>query len=266
MLLESAVLLGTLGYKVNKSMQIDEQSTKKNVKAFTKIADAQKKLERCNENAFIKLTINAKRKHGLLTCHLKMFQEQYDIIRKIQFKKGRGIEEIEKLEEIQKQIYQYALIPSVSTGKVMTDSQLLISLALKGIGNQMIQDSKINLKIASANLSQANAVSAQIDSMCIALDGIAKHAEITTLLLEKLGMLYMKSINHITEILQMNGMNSENYSDQDIDAINLSLVLTKLIYRIVNTPMIDEQGKIEQESKKVINEGQQLLNSINGGC
>ena len=66
--------------------------------------------------------------------------------------------------------------------------------------------------------------------------------------------------------IQTNGINSDNYSDQDIDAINLSLIMTKLIYRIVNTPMIDEQGGIAQESKKVIHEGQQLLNSINGGC
>lgn len=255
----------TLGYQVNKSMKIDEQATKKNIKAFTKTADAQNKLKKCQENAFNKLFINAKRKNGMLTCHLKMFQEQYSIIRKIQFKKGKGIEELERIEEIQDQLNKYVTLPAVSSGKQMTDSQFVISFALRGIGDQMIKDSEMNLKLASSNLSQANAISAQIDSMCIALDGLARHTEIITALLEKLGMLYMKSIKNISEILKRNGLDSNRYSEQDIDAINMSLLMTKLIYRIINTPMIDQNGTIEQESVKVIQEGQQLLDSINKG-
>lgn len=266
MLLGAGLVLGTLGTfcQVNESMKIDAQSERKNAKAFTKTAEAQKKLEQSNEKAFNALAVNAKRKHGLLTCHLKMFQEQYAVIRKIQFKKGRGIEEIEKIEEIQQKVQQYMMLPAVISGKAMTDSQLVVSIALKGIGGQMIQDSENNLKLASANMSQANAISAQVDSMCIALDGITKHAEIVTGLLEKLGMLYMKSIKNITRILEENGMESERYSEQDIDAINLSLVMTKLIYRIINTPMVDAEGKIEQESAKVISEGKKLLEQIGG--
>ena len=153
-------------------------------------------------------------------------------------------------------------LPAVVSGKAMTDSQLVVSIALRGIGGQMIQDSKNNLKLASANMSQANAVSAQIDSMCIALEGVTKHAEIITDLLEKLGMLYMRSIRNIAKILEENGMEPERYSDQDIEAINLSLVMTKLIYRIINTPMIDAEGKVEQESVKVIDEGKRLLEQI----
>lgn len=38
----------------------------------------------------------------------------------------------------------------------------------------------------------ASAVTAQIDSICIALEGITQHTMIITELLEKLGMLYMK--------------------------------------------------------------------------
>lgn len=264
MLLETAFVLGTLGYQVNKSMKIDEKSVRKNARAFTQTADAQKKLERYNEIAFNKLAINAKRKHALLTCHLKMFQEKYSVIRKIKFKKGKGIEEIEKIEDIQNQIHQYMALPAVTSGKAMTNSQLVMSIALRGIGGQMIKDSKNNLKLASVNMSQANVVSAQIDSMCIVLDGISKHAEIISELLEKLGMIYLKSIKNVTRILGENGLNPDNYSDQDIEAINMSLVLTKLIYRIINTPMINAEGKIEQESVMIIAEGNKLLEQIGG--
>mgnify|MGYP006949206019 CR=1 FL=1 len=91
--------------QINKSAKLDKDATKKNIKAFTKIADA--RLEKCQNDLLNQLQINAKRKNGLLTYHLSMFQEQYSIIRKIQFGKGRGIEEIKKIDAIQNQIKQY---------------------------------------------------------------------------------------------------------------------------------------------------------------
>ena len=89
------MLLGILfAQQINKSAKLDKEATKKNIKAFTKIADANARLEKCQNDFLNQLQINAKRKNGLLTYHLSMFQEQYSIIRKIQFGKGRGIEEI----------------------------------------------------------------------------------------------------------------------------------------------------------------------------
>ena len=83
--------------QINKSAKLDKEATKKNIKAFTKIADANARLEKCQSDLLNQLQINAKRKNGLITYHLSMFQEQYSIIRKIQFGRGKGIEEIEKL-------------------------------------------------------------------------------------------------------------------------------------------------------------------------
>ena len=56
----------------------------------------------------------------------------------------------------------------------------------------------------------------------------------------------MKSIKNISIILKNNGLDSENYSEDDINALNVSLSLTKLIYRIINTPLLDENGNIEK--------------------
>ncbi|MBQ9765839.1 MAG: hypothetical protein IJW18_06555 [Lachnospiraceae bacterium] len=265
MMFESVALMGLLGAQVNKSMKIDEQATRKNAKAFTRTADAEYRLEQCQKNVYEKMEVNAKRKSAILTCHLKMFQVIYSDIRKIQFRRGRGIEELENIEEIQDKLSQGVNLPAVSSGRVMTDSQLLVSFALRGIGGLMIQESKMNLQVASRNLAKANAVSAQIDSVCIMLNGIAEHVEIVTGLLEKLGMLYIKSIKNVEKILNINGMEAERYSDADIEALNACLSLTKLVYRIINTPLVDENGVIEQESMKVINEGQNLLNKISKG-
>lgn len=262
MITEAVILMTILGAQVNKSTKLDAEAARKNSKAFTKAADAKYKLERCQENLFEKLRLNAVRKNGILTCHLKLFQEQYSVIRTIQFRKGRGIEELEQIEAIQSELKQYVSMPTIANGVVMKDSQLLLSIALRGIGGVMVQESKINVKVASQNLSKANAMVAQADSICIAVDGISEHVEIVTKLLEKLGMLYMKSINNIKSILERNGTDPEKYTDEDINAINLSLDMTKLVYRIINTPLIDSKGKIEQESVKVIRDGQQMLDRI----
>ena len=187
---------------------------------------------------------------------------EYDAAKDEQRDIEARIEEIEKIDAIQNQIKQYVELPAVTSGMIMKNSQYAISFALMGIGGVMIKESKMNLKTASKNKAMASAVTAQIDSICIALEGITQHTMIITELLEKLGMLYMKSIKNISIILKNNGLDSENYSEDDINALNVSLSLTKLIYRIINTPLLDENGNIEKESIKVIQQGRDMLKQI----
>lgn len=262
MYVDGAVLFGILGLEVNKSIKIDEQATKKNVKAFTKMAEADRKLEQSQKKLYERLAVNAKRKRAILSCHIVKFQNQYSKIRKIQFKEGRGVRELEELDELNLKLTQSLERLAISGGRVMKDTQLVIILALKGIGGMAIQDSKMNLKLASRNVTKANAVSAEADLICVALDGIREHVDIVTQLLEGLGMLYIKSITNVEQILTANGLDELNYSDKDIEALNLTLDLTRLIYRIINMPLIDEEGKIEEESIKAITEGQNLLKAI----
>ena len=262
MIPEMAFLLGTLGYQVNKSMEIDAQATKKNLKAYTRTAEAKYKMELSQKRLLDAINVNAKRKNAILVYHMKKFQKEYEIFRNIQFKKDKGIEELEKIDELQKKIKVHIALPQITSGAVMTDSQLLITFALKGIGGLMIQDSEQTLMSAQQNLSRANVIVTEMNTICIALDGLTEHIEIVTELLENLGMIYMKSINSINEIISINGNDANNYSEKDIEKLNLGLLLTKVIYRIINTPLVNENGQIEQESKKIISEGQMLLKKI----
>lgn len=225
------------------------------------MAEAEQKIKNSQERLYKRLVKNANRKYAVLTCHIKFFEEQFAVIRKIQFEEGRGIKEIKDIEGLSKQLEKSVALPAVSGGKAMKDTQLMVSFALGGIGGLMIQDSKMNLQLASRNLSKANAVSAQADSICIVMDGIGNHVEIVSELLAKLGVLYMKSIKNLESILKTNGLNADKYSDQDIDAINWSFDLTKIIYRIINTPLIDKDGEVERESIRVIQDGEKLLDS-----
>lgn len=263
--MEWLILGGRLGHQINKSLKMDEQALKKNIKASTKMADAQYKVEQTQKHLIERLKVNAIRKNGILSCHLKMFQEQYSAISQINFKDGRGIEQMKQINSIDKQLTKYVSQPAVANGMIIKDSQYFINFALRGIGGLLLVDSKQNLELAKRNMSQANAVSAQADAICIAYQGITNHIDIITDLLEKLGFLYLKSISTIKSILQKNGLDGSNYCDSDLEAIDFSLALTKVIYNIIDTPAIDKNGVIEQESVAAINSGQEILNQIDGG-
>ena len=254
--------IGMLAYQINKSNNIDAESEQKYVKAFSNMANAEDKLKRCQDNLANQLMICAKRKTAIINCHLEMFKKEFEYLRKINFVPGRGIEEIERINEIGRIVDCKVPALSIKSTTEMSDTQIMISFALYGIGGLAVKESKMNLKTASKNLAQSNAMSAQVDTVCIALDAISKHTEIVTNLLQRLGMLYMKSIKNVSSIISRNGLAQENYSQEDVDAINVSLMLTKLIYRIINTPLIDESGSIEKESIKVIEEGKSLLEAF----
>lgn len=258
-------LLGGLLYQTNKASNMDEQALKKNIKASTKMAEAQYKVEQTQNHLIERLKINAIRKNAILSCHLKLFKEQYSVISQINFKDGRGIKQLKQIDTIDKQLTKYVSQPTVASGAIITEPHLMITFALGGIGGLLLVDSKQNLELAKRNMSQANAMAAQADALCIAYQGIANHIDIITDLLEKLGFLYIKSINTIKDILQKNGFDESKYSDNDLETINISMQLTKVIYKIIDTPAIDNNGVIEQKSIVAINSGQELLNKIDGG-
>ena len=262
-LFAAGVGLSCLFYHVDKSMKMDSEAMRKNAMAAIEMADAESRVAVSSRKLTEAIKINVSRKNGILTGHFKLFLRQSKKLKRIMIlKKGRGIEELERISEIQERYKTYIKMPAVSSGRIVTDSQLLVSFALRGFGGTMVHDSQVNLEMAKKNLSKANALSAQVDSECIAMDAITEHIRIVTELLEKLGMVYMKSIRNITDIIKKNRWRRRKYSDEDLEAINLAFMLTKIIYRIINTPLVDENGEIEQEALNVINEGTLLLNSV----
>lgn len=259
------ILVGLVGKTLAdayKASKIDEQTTKKNIKAFTNIANAQQKVEQHQQRLFELLEINVRRKNAILQNHIMLFIKQYEVFRQVEFEKGRGIEELNLIENIKHQLTQYVSTPQIASGQIMTDKQLLINFAFRGIGGLMVKESEQNLQLAAQNLSKSHVVQAQADSICISLDGIGEKVQIITNLLQRLGALYMLSIRELEQIVVRNGIIAMKYTQQDIDAINTSMHLTKLIFRIINTPLIDQNGQIEQAALACITEGQQYLSQL----
>lgn len=265
MLLELGGLVAAAKFvcDVNKSADLDGQAVRKNEKAFVTAADAKRKMEIHREDMEKALTVNAKRKMAILEFHLKKFQNTYDKIRVIRFKEGRGIAEVAEIEAIQTQLTRYVKTPLLADKINRSDPQLVFSIIRHGgLGGQFVADSHENLDVARKNLANANVVSAQADAICVAYDGISERAKMCTDLLQRLAAVYIKGINHVQVLLDKNGADESKYTDGDIDAINVCLLQTKLIYRIINTPLIDREGGLTAESLQVIDEGQHYLSKI----
>lgn len=261
--LVGGLIAGRFINNVMKSDDLEKQATRKNGKAFSAVADAQRKLQLHQEDMEKALTVNATRKMALLGCHLDMFRKTYDSIRKINFKKGRGVEEIEEMEMIQAQLTQYVSKPLLANGMDRADPQLVFSIIRHGgLSGQFVADSHEKLDVARMNLANANVVNAHADAICTAYDGIAERARMCTGLLQKLASVYIKSISYVKTLIINNGMDEEKYSEMDVAAINTCLLQTKLLYKIINTPLINTEGGLTDESMAIIDEGQRYLSEI----
>ncbi len=144
----------------------------------------------------------------------------------------------------------------------MTNSQLAINFAIFGIGGLMIKESKINAAVASQNMSKASAMQAQADTVSISMEGIAERVDMTTQLLEKLGVLQLAFIKQLKEIWAANGRDAEKYTEQDMNIIDLTIACTMVLYRIINAPILDENGKISIESKEAMEKGNAYMLQI----
>lgn len=249
MLIETLLLSGAIGYH---GMMNDEKSKNKNIKAFSKIAEGQNKLKTAQNKAFESIARNSIRKNAILTTHIQMFQNNIEIFRTIQFKKGKGLEELEQIEIIKNDLQTYLRVPEIASGLAMNSSQYLVSFALLGLGGMIVQDSKVNKQVASLNMAKANVFNSEVDALCTVLEEITNHANLVTHTLEKLSMLYIKSISSLSQMIKEKGTNPNLYFESDIDKINASIALTKVIYRIINTPIINQDGKIVEESKHLL--------------
>ncbi len=252
----------TLFQQINHADNINKSAMEKNSRAFTKMADAERKVAQSKKQLMDAININAVRKKAILNYHIKEAKtllENFETI--ILLKRGKGTEEL-GLIELKNSLSNYVKVQSLASADMMTNSQLAINFAIFGIGGLMIKESKINAAVASQNMSKASAMQAQADTVSISMEGIAERVDMTTQLLEKLGVLQLAFIKQLKEIWAANGRDAEKYTEQDMNIIDLTIACTMVLYRIINAPILDENGKISIESKEAMEKGNAYMLQI----
>lgn len=248
--------------KAWKADDLQKKSLAKNSAAFGKQAEAIRKIEIHEGALFEKMQINAVRKNAILQFHLQKFIDVYRMIAEYKLNDGLGIEEMKNIDFLKKQLKQEVSLPAIAKGIAKSDKKLIMEYSLYGLGGLLYKEAKENRKQASRNMANANVVAAQADSICMVLNGIAQRVQICTELLQKLAAKDIVALNYIEKLLEEKGCDEESYTQKDIDAINLCSELNILIFKIINTPLLDENNEVTKESKLLIEKGQYFLEQL----
>ena len=131
------------------------------------------------------------RKRAIIESTLPRFVEVYQKIQKIDLTISDK-NELAVYNQFQKSNAIQAM--QVVIQKPLTDGQLITEYIFKGIGGMMIADSKRNLSAAKSQLSAANVVYSQAQSVAEVYDAIIGRAERIASLLMRMNALFLGSI------------------------------------------------------------------------
>lgn len=257
-------LLGGVAYtaiKTNESMRIDEQAQKKYAKAFEKRVEAEQLIYEKQCKADSSLTKVANRKRAILSTSMADFIEVYDRIIKINFKPGNGILELSKNIFVPVKISQIRNMTTTALSP-MTDKEIAISYLLKGIGGAMVDDSKRTLAMANSQMKTSNVVYSQAETLAVALDAIVERSNKIATLLAKMDLLFSRSIKTSIDIIRKNGTYRNNYNLDERKTLMTCINFADAIKKVIDTPLLDENGEIAQESLIALQTGNDYLEKL----
>ena len=252
-------------YDLWQADKYEKQALHANYEAYTLVEAAGRKLREkygVLEAALLKL---GNRKKGVMSGILPKFVSIYEKIIKIDFteselqdhKKSLVIWS-ENMETIKKMI-------SVS-GVQMSDKEIigtfLFSWSYGGVTGAIKKDAKINLDLAYTRSDEAEVIAHNTDTARIAVEGMIDKAEALLKLLAQMNMFFLKSIQHSDEIIERNGFSRANYSSEDKKALMTCINFAKAIKDILETPLFDANGKVNQQINKTLSLGNEYVKKM----
>lgn len=254
------VTLGTL-YCADKSNRMDEQALAKRSKAYTREAEARDLVNRKRNTADKKMQIVAKRKRAVIESTLPRFVEVYQQIQKI------AITISDKNDLVVYKNFQSCgtTLQAMETviKQPLTDKQLITEVIFKTLGGAMVADSKRNLSAASSQLSAANVVYSQAQSVAELYDAIIGRAERISSLIMRMNALFLGSISETERIIAQNGTNVRAYTEQDKGVLMTCVNIAGAMSDIINIPVLDENGELCRSAVEMIQTGEAYLEQMN---
>lgn len=128
---------------------------------------------------------------------------------------------------------------------------LIAGPALLVAGGLFCAKSKEKLNNAYSNLAEARKISAEIDLAVVELDNISKTAIQMRVLLNKIREPLADSLILLKSVTLINNDWKKLNSNQKENVAN-SVKLVQIAKMIIDTPLLDEQGKLTKKSKELI--------------
>lgn len=268
MILEtSTLLMGRIVHDAKRADALNEQATKKGVKAFTKASEAQAAREQSQEEMEMAVTKLINRKKAVLCTSMDSFLKLYERIIKISFTEGDGIKELSNftpalVEEMHRQI---AVVGKIADKSIITKNFIagyLTGGLLGGLAGSLVDDAQHRLDTARLVAKQAEAVALYENTVSLSCQAITERVRRMTDILTKLNFFFDQSIRHTNEVIDKNGMDKNCYSAEERKGLAACINLAGAVKDVLDATIIDENGEITQRSMEAIANGERNLEKI----
>lgn len=118
---------------------------------------------------------------------------------------------------------------------------------------------KSALNDAYGNYDKAKNFKIQARHIGISLKGIYNRAVQLTELLQKLDLFLVHQVETMKAIIESKGTDWQNYSRSEQEDIYMCVQLAKTIKSVLDTSLLKQEGKLDEASKKVLEDGNRFL-------
>lgn len=242
------------------------RADKINIEAFNNLSNSERELNDIKTKTLQSMEKLANRKRGILLTSINEFICVYDKIMKINFTQSDGIKQLNDVNYNElsiKQMKTMVVTSGYSMDSYQTISTFLVGTLtgglIGGFSNIIAKEAELNVVTAKIRSRQAEVASSQAETLKVAVDSIYQRSERLAKLLAQMNLLFSKSIKNTSEMVLKNGSNRLNYSYQDKQAIMNCFNLADAIKKILDTPLIDEEGELTQKSIEAISIGEKFI-------
>lgn len=260
MLIEMAVVATAL-YNGNKALEMDAQAAKKYSKAFTRECEAHQLVSKKRNHADKRMENVAKKKRAIINSSLPMFVEVYEQIQKVNVQVRNREFDIVRYNDTEWNHMLQSV--NIVTKKEFTNRELVLGIMLKSFSGMVVEDSKRNLSAASSQLSAANVVYSQAESIAEFYDVIIARSDRIAALLMGMNALFMGVITETKEIIFKNGMDVAMYSEKEKTTLMLCVNFAVAMTKLLDIPILDEDGRIADAAIEMIRTGEDYLARMN---
>jgi len=139
---------------------------------------------------------------------------------------------------------------------------LIAGPALAVGGFLMASQAREALNDAENNYDKAKAFKAQAETIETALGGISKRAEQLRLLLTKINVHFEVYISKLIKIIKNKGTDWKSYGKDEQGDIFKSVQLAQTLKIIIDAPLLDQEGGLNEKSAETLISGERYLKAI----
>ncbi|MCM3574188.1 hypothetical protein M3172_13410 [Mesobacillus subterraneus] len=121
---------------------------------------------------------------------------------------------------------------------------------------------KTALNDAYGNYDKAKVFKKQARNIGIALKGIFTRATQLTQLLQQLDVHFVKQVKDLEAIIKARGVNWQDYSEAQQKEIYKCVQLAQTIKVILDSPLLKQEGDLDEASEKVLEDGSRYLQML----